>query len=224
MQIRLYLDEDAMDSDLVRALRLRGVDVTTALDAGLIGSADEEHLQYATASTLTLYCFNVSDFMSLHTSYLAVGRAHTGIILGQQQRYSVGEQMRRLVRLVQMRSAESLRNTIEFLSSWGWTRAEILEFPGSSDGPWARYVSEANERGIGTVRYPRIIPKDDTAAELLAKRTLTNLYNERPTWLDLAHRKLDEAVFAAYGWEPTLSDDEILTRLLALNQQRTAAA
>ena len=42
MQIRPYLDEDAMDSDLVRALRLRGVDVTTALDAGLTNSADEE--------------------------------------------------------------------------------------------------------------------------------------------------------------------------------------
>lgn len=104
-----------------------------------------------------------------------------------------------------------------------WTRGEILEFPGSVDGPWARYVREPDERGIGTVRYPRLVPKDDTTAELLAKRTLTNLYNERPTWLDLAHRKLDEAVFAAYGWETTLSDDEILTRLLALNQQRAAA-
>lgn len=49
------------------------------------------------------------------------------------------------------------------------------------------------------------------------------IYNERPTWLDLAHRKLDEAVFAAYGWEATLSDDETLSRLLALNQQRAAA-
>lgn len=46
--------------------------------------------------------------------------------------------------------------------------------------------------------------------------------NERPTWLDLAHRKLDEAVFAAYGWETTLSDDGIFTRLLALNQQRAS--
>lgn len=101
-----------------------------------------------------------------------------------------------------------------------WTREEILEFPGSVDCPWARYVSEAAESGIGTVRYPRLVPKDDKAAELLAKRTLTNLYNERPTWLDLAHRKLDEAVFAAYGWETSLSDDEILTRLLALNQER----
>jgi len=119
MQIRLYLDEDAMDSDLVHALRLRGIDVTTALDAGRTSSADEEHLKYAIASERTLYSFNVSDFMALHTSYLAAGKPHAGIILGRQQRYSVGEQMRRLVRLVQMRSAESLRNTIEFLSAWG---------------------------------------------------------------------------------------------------------
>ncbi len=52
------------------------------------------------------------------------------------------------------------------------------------------------------------------------KRTLTNLYNQRPTWLDNAHRKLDEAVFAAYGWPSDLSVDEILARLLALNLER----
>ena len=51
-------------------------------------------------------------------------------------------------------------------------------------------------------------------------RTLTNLYNARPTWLDNAHRKLDAAVFAAYGWPATLSDEEILARLLALNLAR----
>jgi hypothetical protein len=52
------------------------------------------------------------------------------------------------------------------------------------------------------------------------KRTLTNLYNARPTWLELAHKKLDEAVFAAYGWPGDLSDEEILERLLALNLER----
>ena len=52
------------------------------------------------------------------------------------------------------------------------------------------------------------------------KRTLTNLYNQRPTWLDLAHRKLDDAVLDAYGWPHDLSDEEILSRLLALNLQR----
>lgn len=53
------------------------------------------------------------------------------------------------------------------------------------------------------------------------KRTLTNLYNQRPTWLDLAHKRLDEAVFAAYGWKSDLSDEEILEKLLALNLERS---
>ena len=88
------------------------------------------------------------------------------------------------------------------------------------DGPWARYVHDPDARGIGTVRYPRLVPKDDEAAEKLRERTLTNLYNQRPTWLDLAHRKLDEAVFAAYGWSPDISDEEILEKLLALNLER----
>jgi len=64
-------------------------------------------------------------------------------------------------------------------------------------------------------------PPDTSEAEL-KKRTLTNLYNERPTWLDLAHRKLDEAVLDAYGWPHDLSDEEILGRLLALNLERAA--
>ena len=57
----------------------------------------------------------------------------------------------------------------------------------------------------------------------LEKRTLTGLYNKRPDWLDLAHQRLDAAVFAAYGWPIKLSDDAILERLLALNLQRAAA-
>lgn len=69
--------------------------------------------------------------------------------------------------------------------------------------------------------YPdRLLPVDDKAAAELKKRTLTNLYNQRPTWLAHAHRDLDEAVAAAYGWPVDLSDDEILRRLLALNLER----
>ncbi len=72
--------------------------------------------------------------------------------------------------------------------------------------------------------YPdRILPKDEDAAKVLKKRTLTNLYNERPAWLDHAHRALDAAVAAAYGWPADLTDDEVLERLFALNQQRAAA-
>jgi hypothetical protein len=40
MQIRLYVDEDAMARTLVRGLRARGVDVTTVLDAGMSAQDD----------------------------------------------------------------------------------------------------------------------------------------------------------------------------------------
>ena len=75
--------------------------------------------------------------------------------------------------------------------------------------------------------YPdRILPKDEAAAKELKKRTLTNLYNARPTWLDHAHRALNEAVADAYGWGDdyragSLTDDEILARLFRLNQERS---
>ncbi len=68
--------------------------------------------------------------------------------------------------------------------------------------------------------YPdRLIPKPEFAAEL-KKRTLTNLYNQRPAWLANLHRQLDEAVAAAYGWSVDWPDEEILRRLLALNEER----
>jgi hypothetical protein len=57
----------------------------------------------------------------------------------------------------------------------------------------------------------------------LKRRTLTSLYNERPTWLDLAHQRLDRAVLDAYGGPHDLTDSEILERLLALNLARRPA-
>ncbi|MNR05267.1 hypothetical protein D3C85_1212840 [compost metagenome] len=72
--------------------------------------------------------------------------------------------------------------------------------------------------------YPeRILAKPEYAAEL-KKRTLTNLYNARPAWLDNAHKALDLAVARAYGWHDyraETSDEEILQRLLALNLTRS---
>jgi hypothetical protein len=70
------------------------------------------------------------------------------------------------------------------------------------------------------VRYPRVVAKDEECAKELKKRTLTNLYNQRPKWLELAHQKLDAAVFAAYGWEETMGEEELLAKLLELNLAR----
>jgi len=111
---------------------------------------------------------------------------------------------------------DRLRNT--YLAPPEWTKRGILKFPGTMRGPWSRLVDDADARGLGTVRYERIVPVDDKVRALLAARTLTKLYNQLPTWLTDAHRALDEAVFAAYGWPADLSDEQILRRLLELNR------
>jgi type II restriction/modification system DNA methylase subunit YeeA len=88
------------------------------------------------------------------------------------------------------------------------------------DDPRVQAIAEA-ARELVAKRDAWLNPPGATEAEL-KKRTLTNLYNQRPTWLDLAHKKLDAAVFDAYGWPHDLTDEQILERLLALNLERAA--
>ncbi|MCL2714685.1 MAG: class I SAM-dependent DNA methyltransferase [Alphaproteobacteria bacterium] len=67
---------------------------------------------------------------------------------------------------------------------------------------------------------PRLEPNDAAASAILKERTLTNLYNERPTWLVNAHIELDAAVATAYGWPADISEGDALVRLFVLNQER----
>jgi type II restriction/modification system DNA methylase subunit YeeA len=90
------------------------------------------------------------------------------------------------------------------------------------DSPLVEAIAEA-ARELVAKRDAWLNPPDASAEEL-KRRTLTNLYNARPSWLAEAHRKLDAAVFAAYGWPVTLTDAELLERLLALNHERAAAS
>jgi type II restriction/modification system DNA methylase subunit YeeA len=88
------------------------------------------------------------------------------------------------------------------------------------DSPKVETIAAA-ARELVEKRGAWLNPPDATEAEL-KKRTLTNLYNARPSWLAELHRKLDEAVFAAYGWPSTMTENELLERLLRLNQERIA--
>ncbi len=108
-----------MDKALVQALRARGVDVLTALETGMVEREDQDHLDFATTQGRVVYSFNVGDFYRLHSIYLAEGKSHTGIVLARQQHYSVGEQMRRLLRLIASTRAGEMTNRVEFLSTWG---------------------------------------------------------------------------------------------------------
>jgi hypothetical protein len=118
MKSRLYFDADSMDRNLIVALRARGVDVLTALEADMIHREDSEHLEFATREGRVLYSFNVGDFMQLHSEYLQSGKHHAGIVLARQQHYSIGGVMRRLLELMATRSAEDLVDNVEFLSRW----------------------------------------------------------------------------------------------------------
>lgn len=80
-------------------------------------------------------------------------------------------------------------------------------------------IAEAAYRLDG-LRRNWLNPEGISEADL-KKRTLTNLYNARPTWLQNAHETLDGAVFAAYGWPQDLSDQDVLQNLLALNLERS---
>lgn len=86
---------------------------------------------------------------------------------------------------------------------------------------WTDWLITPEEQAAGFPKRP--VAKPGHEAEL-KKRTLTNLYNHRPSWLVLAHENLDKAVADAYGWSdytPQWKDEVILRRLLALNQQRS---
>ncbi|PSB30071.1 DUF5615 family PIN-like protein [Stenomitos frigidus] len=115
--IRLFIDEDSMDHRVVNALRSRGVDVTTVGEVRTTGFSDAEQLELATEQQRVLYTFNVGDFCQLHNIYMAEGRTHTGIMISSQD-YAIGEQMRRVLKLMATESAESMINQLVFLSAY----------------------------------------------------------------------------------------------------------
>lgn len=131
-------------------------------------------------------------------------------------------------------------NVAEFITKWKRVelkeRSAAQEFfidlcrlvghptPAEADPTGENFWATVAERGsfkVGTVRYPRVVPRDAECAARLKDRTLTKLYNARPAWLAACHAKLDAAVCAAYGWPADLSEEQILERLLELNQRQS---
>ena len=96
--------------------------------------------------------------------------------------------------------AEAARRLVELRKRW-------LNPP-----EWVEWVDEP------VPGFPkRAVARSEAAEKELRKRTLTNLYNARPQWLDDAHVALDTAVAVAYGWSPEISNDGALEALLELN-------
>ena len=101
--------------------------------------------------------------------------------------------------------AEAARRLVELRDRW------------LNPSEWVEWVDEP------VTGYPkRGVPTAIAPLKELGRRTLTNLYNERPQWLADAHGELDTAVGTAYGWGSDISDDDALQGLLDLNLRTPA--
>ena len=114
--IKLYLDEDSINRALINALRSRNIDTLTAQEAEQMGIPDQVQLDYATQLNRTIFTFNTRDFVKLHTDHLNAGRHHAGIIVSDQ--VHIGIIVRRLLKLLNTRSQDEMKDRLEFLSNW----------------------------------------------------------------------------------------------------------
>lgn len=119
MTLKFYFDEDAAEQALVQALRSRGIEVIVPHEVGLLGADDLQQLLWCADHAYVLISHNISDFCRHHREFLTRGENHAGLVLVRQQSLSIGERLRRLVKLSASRSSAELRNRVEFLSAWG---------------------------------------------------------------------------------------------------------
>ncbi len=125
--------------------------------------------------------------------------------------------------------SDAARELNELRENWlnppDWTMEETLIFPATVGGPWHRWIPNGDSLANGSVaeaHYVRRVAKPGARA-MVAARTLTKLYNERPAWLRHAHEKLDIAVAATYGIDPQIPEPDLLAFLLDLNLARSAS-
>ena len=162
---------------------------------------------------------------------------HQLVVFARDDDYFFGILHSRVHEVWALRQGTSLEDRPRYIPTRCFETFPFPWTPGQEDQSDVRVIAIAHAaKELNELREAWLNPPDASEAELTPggpparsaghgqKRTLTNLYNARPTWLDNAHRKLDAAVFAAYGWPSDLSDDEILSRLLALNLERAASA
>lgn len=109
MAISFHLDEHIPQA-LADALRHRGIDVTTTVEADLAGATDRDQLAFAAAAGRVLVTRDV-DFLLLHAQRVP----HAGIVYCHGQSRSIGEMLRRLVLIHTALSEEEMRSRVEYL-------------------------------------------------------------------------------------------------------------
>lgn len=114
-QIKLYTDEDVANA-VAKALKRRGYDIMTTSEHGNYEFTDEGQLEFANSLGAVILTHNVQGFPRIHYQFMEQGKSHRGIIVAKQ--VSVGEIVKRLLRLGATRTAQEMENRLEYLSNW----------------------------------------------------------------------------------------------------------
>ncbi len=114
-RIALYLDEH-IQLALAEALRARGVDILTTLEAKNIGLHDVDQLAFAAQNRRSFFSYDKRHFAKIHYEWMRMKRQHAGIILSDQ--LAVGLLLRRVMKLYLSLNTEDMMNRLEYLSSW----------------------------------------------------------------------------------------------------------
>jgi type II restriction/modification system DNA methylase subunit YeeA len=145
------------------------------------------------------------------------------VVFARDDNYFFGVLQSKIHELWARRQGTQLRDAVSGFRYTSTTTFETFPFPWppgkeQQDNLYVQAIAAAAKELVEM--RDRWLNAEGLSEDERKKRTLTNLYNQRPTWLDLAHKKLDEAVCDAYSWSHDLSDEQILEKLLALNLQR----
>jgi hypothetical protein len=109
MAIRFHLDENVSGA-VARALKSRGIDVSTAMSADLLGAADLVQLQFAHTHDRVLVTHD-DDFTQIHAN----GTPHAGICYCHKEKYSVGDLVRLLQLVRECVGENEMRGHLEYL-------------------------------------------------------------------------------------------------------------
>ncbi len=103
-----YIDE-SVNVVVAAGLKRRGIKAITARDADNLGLSDKEQLDYAKKKGFVIVTHD-DDFLSI-----ALKSDHKGIVYVHQQKYSVGNLIKRLKLLWDIAEREYMINHVEFL-------------------------------------------------------------------------------------------------------------
>lgn len=107
--IRYYLDQH-ISGAVSKGLRLHGIDVLSAQEAGRCGLPDPDQLAFATTQERVMVTFD-PDYLALHNA----GTPHAGIAWCSATKYRVGFLIQMLILLHGVADRDAMKNRVEYL-------------------------------------------------------------------------------------------------------------